>query len=139
MTIKVEWDNEEQTIIRWTFPEEWTWDDYYSALHISRQLCGQVTYMVDVIVDMQANQSIPNHVFTHAKNAVQTSSLNVGVIVVIGVHPLLRSAYNTFKRLYDKMTRSSRRELHMVALETKAYQIIRDEQTKRQQQHSPQS
>ena len=133
MNIHVRWDNEEQTIIRWHFPARWTWDDYYGAVQISRQLAKQAPYIVDVIVDMRSSEALPKNVFTHAKNSMQTSSLNIGVIVVIGVNPLLRSAYNRFKRIYDTMTISSRREMYMVALEHKAYQIIEEQQAKREQ------
>ena len=131
MSIDVRWDNADKTIIRWQFNDNWTWDDYYGALQISRQLCRQATYIVDIIVDMRDSKTLPNNVFTHAQNALQTSSLNSGSIVVIGINPLLRSAYSAFKRLYDTMTRSSRNELYLVALETKAYQIIQEVQARR--------
>jgi hypothetical protein len=133
MAIDVSWDNAEKTIIRWHFPAQWTWDDYYGALQISRQLTKQAKTIVDILVDMQHSKLLPNHLFTHAQNALQTGSLNVGVIVIVGINPLLRSAYSTFKRIYDTMTHSSRHELHLVATEQKAYQIIEDARHKRQQ------
>jgi hypothetical protein len=131
MSIDVRWDNTEKTILRWQFFDKWTWDDYYGALQISRQHNKQVTHIVDVIVDMQDSKTLPNNIFTHAQNAVQTSSLNVGTIVVVGINPLLRSTYYTFKRLYDTMTRSSRHDLYLVASMDKAYEIIHEEQSKR--------
>ncbi|MDQ7027841.1 MAG: hypothetical protein Q9P44_20045 [Anaerolineae bacterium] len=133
MPIAVNWDNEEKTIIRWQFLAKWTWDDYYGALQNSRKLTQQATTMIDVIVDMRASKSLPSHLFTHAQNAIQTTSLNVGTIVVIGVTPLLRFAFNTFKRLYDATTGGSRHELYLVAHDANAYKIFAKAQARREQ------
>jgi galactose-1-phosphate uridylyltransferase len=124
MSIVVGWDNTDKTIIRWQFVNDWSWDDYYGALQVSRQLNQQARGMVDIIVDMRASQTLPNNIFTHAQNVLQTRSLNIGVIVVIGLNPLLRSVYNTFKNLHDTLTRGSHTELHLVAAEAQAYQLI---------------
>lgn len=133
MPITVDWDNEEKTIIRWQFLAKWTWDDYYAALQVSRQISRQESYMLDIIVDMRDSKSLPSHLFTHAQNALQANEINVGTIVVIGVTPLLRSAFNTFKRLYDAMSHNPRHDLYLVAYEANAYQILEEAQTQREQ------
>lgn len=134
MSIKVSWDDEDQKkIIRWEFPEEWVWNDFYSALQHSRALTREVKYVVDVLVDMRHAEKLPKNVLTQTQVTLQTSPLNVGVVVVVGVNPLVRAAFNSFMRLYRGAVNSRSREIVIVSMEHKAYEIIEEHRTKREE------
>jgi hypothetical protein len=133
MSIKVRWDNEdEKKVIRWTFPETWVWVDFYGALQVSRALTREAKYVVDIFVDMTKTQMLPKNVLTQTQVTLQTSPLNIGVVVVIGINPLVRAAFNSFMRVYKNAIRSSSREIVIVSMEHKAYQIIAEHQAKRE-------
>jgi hypothetical protein len=131
MNIEVRWDDEQKSIIRWTFPKQWTWDEFYSALQGSRALVRQQNHIVDVIVDMSISELFPRNLMTQSQVTLQTSSLNIGIIVVIGWNPLLRTAFNSFQRVYRSNFNQSAREMYIVGMEAKAYQIIDECREKR--------
>lgn len=134
MSITVRWDNEdEKHIIRWEFPESWVWDDFYGALQSSRALMREVKYVVDFLVDMSKAETLPKNVLTQTQVTMQTSPLNVGVVVVVGVNPLVRAAFNSFMRLYKNRIQSSSRDIVMVSIEHKAYEIIAEHRAKREE------
>lgn len=134
MPIIIRWDNaDEKKVIRWEFPENWVWGDFYGALQQSRVLTREVKYIVDVIVDMTKSQTLPKNVLTQTQVTLQTSPLNVGVVVVVGINPLVRAAFNSFMRLYKNAMRSSSREIMIVSMEHKAYEIIAEHQAKREE------
>jgi hypothetical protein len=131
MSIEVKWDDEKHHIIRWTFPKQWSWDEFYSALQTSRALVRQENHVVDVIVDMTISELFPRNLLTQGQVTMQTTSLNIGIIVVIGWNPLLRTAFNSFQRVYRSNFNHAAREMHIVSIEAKAYQIINETRAKR--------
>src|SRR5688572_9832395 len=124
MNIEVKWDNDDKDIIRWTFPKQWTWNEFYSALQGSRSMVRQQSRIVDVIVDMTISELFPRNLLTQGQVTMQTTSLNIGIIVVIGWNPLLRSAFNSFQKIYRTNFNHSAREMYIVSLESKAYETI---------------
>jgi hypothetical protein len=131
MAIEVRWDDDSCRIIRWTFPKQWAWDEFYGALQVSRALVREKRHIVDVIVDMSQSVYLPRNVLTQSQVTMQTASLNIGIIVVIGFNPLLRAAFNSFQRIYRATLNHSAREMHIVNLEYKAYEIIHARQAQR--------
>ncbi len=49
MTITVEWDNEEKTVIRTEISGHWTWEEYHHALGETQRLVRGVNHEVAVI------------------------------------------------------------------------------------------
>jgi hypothetical protein len=131
MNIEVSWDDEKKHIIRWTFPKQWTWDDFYTALQTSRTLVRQENHIVDVIVDMTVSELFPRNLLTQGQVTMQTTSLNIGIIVVVGWNPLLRTAFNSFQRVYRSNFNHAAKEMYIVGMEAKAYQIINESRAKR--------
>lgn len=131
MSIEVRWDNPEQNIIRWTFPKHWTWEEFYTALQTSRAMVRMQNHIVDVIVDMSNSDIFPRNLITQSQVTLQTSSLNVGVIVVVGWNSVLRSTFNNFHKIYRNGFNQSTREMHIVNMESKAYEIIAEAKGKR--------
>lgn len=60
MTISVDWDNQEKTIVTWDFDGRWSWSEYYHALEQSDRLLESVNYKVDLLINFQKNSLIPN-------------------------------------------------------------------------------
>ena len=131
MNIEVRWDDDKKHIIRWTFPKQWTWDDFYTALQASRTFVRQENHIVDVIVDMTVSELFPRNLLTQGQVTMQTTSLNIGIIVVVGWNPLLRTAFNSFQRVYRSNFNHAAKEMYIVGMEAKAYQIINESRAKR--------
>ena len=59
MGIHVEWDDVEQTIIRWDFEPQWDWNDFWAAFDSSIKLAGSSTYRMDVIPNVINSKRLP--------------------------------------------------------------------------------
>lgn len=122
MTIVVEWDATVERLIYITFPEHWSWDDFYIAVQQCRTMIA--SQAVDIIVDMSASTTLPPNVLTQAQVVLQTSTSNIGIIVVVGIHPTIRVTFNMFKRIFNNMLYRTVRELHMVSVQQQAYSLL---------------
>ena len=129
--IIVEWDNVEETIIRWTFPKKWAWTEFYKAINQNTTLVTSVTHKVDMIIDMRDTNTLPSNVLTQTGISMQTSPFNIGLIVVVGVHPLIRATFNNFRRINQALMNYRNSDVRIVALEHKAYELITTSQQHR--------
>lgn len=59
MGIHVEWDDVEQTIIRWGFEPQWDWNDFWAAFDHSIRMAGSSTYRMDVIPNVINSKRLP--------------------------------------------------------------------------------
>lgn len=91
MAIKVYWDDEQQTIIRWDLPDHWTITDLYDAADRSLKLrkTQPSARRVYRIIYALPNSTIPVGVLTHVRNVALKMEGDDRVIRV-GGSPLQR-------------------------------------------------
>jgi hypothetical protein len=97
MNIQVLWDDEAKQIVRQTFPQRWTWDDFFAARERSFQLIDAVSHKVAVIIDLPPDMALPPNVLTHIRSALRTKHANTQVIVFIMATPVLRTMMTAIK------------------------------------------
>lgn len=80
--ICVEWDNAEQTIIRWDF-YVWTWDDFRAAAQQSSDMRALMKHVPNLpsILNFQHSSSIPSGALAHARTAVPKMTADYTVLV----------------------------------------------------------
>ena len=83
MGIKIVWDNEEKTIIRYVYDAKWTWDDFFKAKTESYNQIDTVSHKVGVIMDTPPDVAIPPGLLTHGRSALGHTHDNTAIIVVI--------------------------------------------------------
>lgn len=89
MTTRVEWDDEEHTIIRLDLAEGHTWREYHEAVQTVIEMAKQTPGRVDVIINnpygLPAGNPLP-----HLRRSVLmfTSISNLGVVVSINPRQL---------------------------------------------------
>jgi hypothetical protein len=89
--IQLDWDNPQQNIIRYTFVDPWTWDEYY-ATNIKRdQLFASSSQTIDIILDFTEGAQIPGQAVTHFRKAAAWDSPKRGVVVIVGVNLMLQA------------------------------------------------
>ena len=119
MAIDVKWDNEEKTVLRWTF-EEWDLNDFY---HVNNDLTGKldtVAHQVHILLDMKNSKNLPNG-FLSALRSMRSRAIhpNMGIMVSIGNNGFIRIFVNTFSKLYP-----SGRSFYMADSDKNAYAIF---------------
>jgi hypothetical protein len=107
MGIRVNWDNDEQTIILCAFDGRWSWNDLYTALDTVQEMSDSVDHRVDAIINFSKADLIPSgSIFSldgkkQAQKLASKASEARGLIVIAGANAFIRGVYDTF-RMFDK-------------------------------------
>ncbi len=59
MSIQLEWDNTEKTVLRWIFTGCWSWGDMSAHFDDLEQALDSVNHSVDYIIDFTSAASVP--------------------------------------------------------------------------------
>ncbi|MBZ0291623.1 MAG: hypothetical protein K8L99_03560 [Anaerolineae bacterium] len=105
MGILVEWDNQQQTIIRCTFKQHWTWNELFYTLDEVKRMSSEVNQRVDAILDFSSADLIPSGMIfslnghQQAKTLAKKASESRGRVVIAGASRFIRLVYETFRNL----------------------------------------
>jgi hypothetical protein len=121
MTILVEWDNPQQTIIRYTYISPWYWEDYYNANCQASKMLASVGHCVDVLFDFRRSPVIPQGGFGHFRRTLhETRPLNMGRVVTLGASGIMVVIGNILRSFYPNSTA----HFFSVRTEAEAYNIL---------------
>ncbi|MCU0511325.1 MAG: hypothetical protein MUE40_02020 [Anaerolineae bacterium] len=116
MTIQVEWDNPEKTIIRCTFPPTWSLEDFMAAFPVAdRMLHESQTQVTGIIVDDSQELMPPRGALTAFRQTMRRGRLPV---VFVGANSasrtmmdMLQSAYQGKRRFFYVATLAEARQV----------------------------
>ncbi|MEZ4670385.1 MAG: hypothetical protein R3E39_20960 [Anaerolineae bacterium] len=103
MAVAVDWLNDDQTILKYEFDGQWTWNELYAALQQVDMMMNSVEHTVYVIIDYQGSQGIPPGALTHLRSSTMRAAPNWGGGVFIGISSLVESLLNIFTNLNRKL------------------------------------
>lgn len=99
MSIDVSWDNTGQTIIRYQFGLQWTWQDFSQAVAQSNAMMETVAHTVSIIADFCSGTPPPLGAMGQFKKAWEVSPSNLGVVVVAGGGAFINMMVSVFLQL----------------------------------------
>jgi hypothetical protein len=103
MSIKVEWDNDEKTIIRWTFSDPWLWEDFRAAYERSHAMIASVAHTVHILADAREGSNIPaGNIMSSIRMLIRHYPSNLGIHVAVSQKLLIRVMGETVGRLLPK-------------------------------------
>ena len=126
MSITVTWDNTERTIIRWTFPENWTWEDAQGAVSVEAQMANQVEHIVYAIGDLLPTRVIPPGAMRSVKHIMASRHLRIGLTVLITDSYYVTTMVNMIRATVHRQFMEQSR-LIVVSTERDAYAAIETE------------
>ncbi len=100
MGIRVIWDNEDRTILRYVYEGRWDQADFNKAYAEAKTMLDSVNHKVGIIIDVQKSHLIPNGIISRSRNLVTTPSLNEGTNVIVGANGFIRSLVDTFTKIW---------------------------------------
>lgn len=102
MPIKVEWDNEEKTIVRFTYTGKWTWDEFYVHVKEANDLMDTVERVCVSIVDMSKSNHLPLGAAVHVRNIIRQSMShnNSGITVFINADTIVKMIIDALRQNY---------------------------------------
>jgi hypothetical protein len=97
MSIQVNWDNPEHTIIRYQFERSWTWNDFFAAVRTAKGLIDAApAERVGVIMEGQSrHMQFPPNMLTHFKNALRNRHQKTEIVAVVIDNAFLRVIVNS--------------------------------------------
>lgn len=83
MGITVNWDNEQQSIIRYDAKGRWDWIDFDRAVERAFTMTESVDHTVDALFDLRKSGELPNGAVLHFRRWLSVLPANRGSIVVV--------------------------------------------------------
>ncbi len=100
MSIAVEWDDEERTILHYTFESPWTWEEYHAAIARAWEMAAEVDHPTDTITDMRNSRLLPDNVFRHVRQSMVEIPESTRTVVIVGAGMLVQALLNILRRVY---------------------------------------
>jgi hypothetical protein len=100
MTINVQWDNEEHTLLRWDFMESWGWDDFLAAQKASNDLITSVPQTVHIIGDVSRTHASPAGAIARFRTYRRDDPPNAGKVVLVGASAYIRTMVDIFRGIF---------------------------------------
>lgn len=101
MAVTVNWDNDEHTVVLFTFSGNWTWREYWDACMKSNAMHATVKHRVYAIADLTTSTGIPVDLHAYTFKTLRIAPINAGT-PRIGVNggKIIEILVKTFKRLH---------------------------------------
>jgi hypothetical protein len=99
MSIDVRWENDEHTLVLWTFPPQWTWEDFFKAKEVSDGMVRDLPYVVDIIGNLTRSSVLPKGAIGTYSSSTKSSPKNTGIIVLVGTNAFVKLMVGTFSKL----------------------------------------
>jgi hypothetical protein len=88
VSITVEWDDLQKTIVRHVYGATWEWDEYLASFQQIAALAGEVDYRIGVLAETAAIKKIPPNAIFFGSRAIRHLPPNVVLYVVVSPSPL---------------------------------------------------
>ena len=122
--IKIQWSDTQQNIVIWTFSDQWTWNDFYTAQNEVQNRINKVNGIVDSIFITPQQQKVPSSAISHFRKIITKRHNRHDMLVVVGSSMFLSALLN----MVIKFIPSASHQFHFVSTQDEAYKII--EQTR---------
>ncbi|MBI5666843.1 MAG: hypothetical protein HZC41_02455 [Chloroflexi bacterium] len=100
MSVTIEWDNDNHTIVRMEMVGSWTWDEAYAGAERGYTMLESVGYEVGVIMDFSRSAGLPPGALANARRMIQRRHPRTGLTVFVGANTLFISLWNVFAKVY---------------------------------------
>jgi len=99
MSVHVEWDSEERSIILWSFVGRWTWGEFDDAFKTVRAMLDSINHPVDIICDMRQMSILPPDIVSRFKANYLQKTDRIRFLLMVGMDADLQLFWNTFTDL----------------------------------------
>ena len=105
MGVQVCWDNPEQTILRYDFEGQWTWDEFHTAAGEAFAMTTSVPHVVDTISYFHKGTLLPANALYHFRQVMVNAPPNRGLNAIVGGTNLVRTTVYLFMKIYVILAR----------------------------------
>lgn len=120
MNVEIRWENEERTVIRYTYSGDWNWEQFYTVLE-TRLHEDKLDSRATVLVDFRGITRLPSDMILHLKRAAALAGETQVLVIVIANSAALVTLYNLFVRVYSQIGKRFR----LVRNDEEAYALLK--------------
>jgi len=124
MSIEIQWENEEKTIIRWIFSGDFTWEDYDEGDKKLASMIADIDHNFATIFDLSQMTTLPRYAVSQYPRLIRDVPARQEMLIIIGMNRLVRSLGSIFTRVY-------RMNIHFVPSLEDALALIKEKRSKR--------
>jgi hypothetical protein len=103
MSITVNWDNDDKTVIRYDFAGQWDWADFRAATVEAFALTRSVTHRVDSISNFQPGSNLPSDALFQFSRIMKVAPPNRGTTVIVGGTMFINNLVSIFSKIYKPL------------------------------------
>jgi hypothetical protein len=130
MSIDIEWDNEEKTIILTTYSGEFTWDEFEATSRETEAMLKGVDHEVDILANLE-DLTIPKDALANFPKIAQApyfTHSHVGLMVFFGASHFAQTLIDLLGKVYSTAT-----SIVVVPTLEEAYEVIAEHRQARDQ------
>ncbi|MBN8621450.1 MAG: hypothetical protein J0L63_21235 [Anaerolineae bacterium] len=105
MPVRMFWEDEREEILRYELEGDWTWEEAYTQYDRAMVPESDYPYRVDVIMHFFSGSRLPADAMLHMATMAQQQPENIGLIVLVTTHDMLRRMVTTAAKLYPHTQR----------------------------------
>ncbi|MEQ8672125.1 MAG: hypothetical protein RLP44_20975 [Aggregatilineales bacterium] len=107
MSITIEWDNPERTILRYDIRDTWRWQDARDAIDtIFTMMDNAEADVICTIPHFVGKVNLPPDGLKHFAELTERSHPKAGLTVIVGANFMMRSVISTVRGMYTMTGRS---------------------------------
>ncbi len=109
MSVSVQWDNDEQSVLHYVVTGHWTWDEFYDALAVARQMIdASPQQRIHAIIDISEGSLFPKNALLHLRRlaADTPTKIQFGTTVLVSKNLFVKSLMDVMRRLNPDATRN---------------------------------
>jgi len=96
MTVRVDWDDPDHSVLLYTLECHWTWEEMYEAVEKSITMINTVSHKICVIVDNQSSKGLPPGAIGQFGRITRFMTPQIELVIIAGGGTLLLSLFNLF-------------------------------------------
>src|SRR5690348_7094930 len=99
MSIQVQWDNLEKTVLCYYFDQRWSWEEFFAARDQAIAMIGGVAHKVGVIMVTPPDIVLPANLLTHSLTSLRHTHANTVIVVFIAGKPFLNMMLSAMSKI----------------------------------------
>mgnify|MGYP000259331055 CR=1 FL=1 len=103
MSVRVMWDNVEQTRLCYEFPPNWTWRMLDDAMMTCASMLSEVEGDINLIMNLCGSKGLPGGSALNIRNALARTPRRVAFIAVVTTNPVVKSTFTLLAQIQPQM------------------------------------
>lgn len=105
MSIKLSWLDDQQAALLYAFPEQWSWEDFYTVKAEADKWLDQCSHDVVLLFDLSKSRTIPPGALAQSRYFVSRAHPRGKPIILIGRNHMISSLLNMAARFNPNISK----------------------------------